>query len=149
MAGRVAAAPRCAALPPRRPDGTHTGRVPQTVAAGPTPPLPERGHVWVEDAEPDLLRMRGEVDVAVIEELRDRLGAESARGTDLAAVLPRVRAVDMSAVTFADSSAVGLLAGLVMALQPAGLALAVRGIGPAVETVLEVTGLLQHLDVEG
>lgn len=123
--------------------------MPQTAAAGPTPPLPERGHVWVDEAEPALLRMRGEVDVAVVEELRDRLGAESARGTDLAAVLPQVRVVDMAAVTFADSSAVGLLAGLVMALQPAGDALTVRGIGPAVETLLEVTGLLPHLTVEG
>jgi len=93
--------------------------------------------------------MRGEVDVAVVEELRDRLGADSARGTDLAAVLPQVRAVDMTAVTFADSSAVGLLAGLVMALQPAGETLTVRGVGPAVETLLEVTGLLPHLVVEG
>ncbi|WP_158373892.1 STAS domain-containing protein [Cellulosimicrobium cellulans] len=123
--------------------------MPQTAAAGPTPPLPERGHVWVDEAEPALLRMRGEVDVAVVEELRDRLGAESARGTDLAAVLPQVRVVDMAAVTFADSSAVGLLAGLVMALQPAGNTLTVRGIGPAVETLLEVTGLLPHLAVEG
>nr|WP_240933724.1 STAS domain-containing protein [Cellulomonas sp. IC4_254] len=93
--------------------------------------------------------MRGEVDVAVVEELRDGLGAESARGTDLALVLPQVRVVDMSEVTFADSSAVGLLAGLVMALQPAGERLVVRGIGPAVETLLEVTGLRPHLAVEG
>lgn len=143
------AAPRPAVLPPRRAAGTHTGRVPQTAAAGPTPPLPERGHVWLDAADPTLLRMRGEVDVAVVEELRDRLGAESARGTDLALVLPQVRAVDMSEVTFADSSAVGLLAGLVMALQPAGEQLAVRGIGPAVETLLEVTGLLPHLVAEG
>ncbi|MCG7287114.1 STAS domain-containing protein [Cellulomonas sp. ACRRI] len=123
--------------------------MPQTAAAGPTPPLPDRGHVWVDDAEPALLRMRGEVDVAVVEDLRDRLGAQSARGTDLAAVLPRVRVVDMTEVTFADSSAVGLLAGLVMALQSTGDTLAVRGIGPAVETLLEVTGLLPHLVVEG
>jgi anti-anti-sigma factor len=105
--------------------------------------------VWVDDADPAVLLMRGEVDVAVVEELRDRLGAASARGTDLAAVLPRVRVVDVSAVTFADSSAVGLLAGLVVALQPAGEALTVRGIGPTVESLLEVTGLLPHLVVEG
>ncbi len=123
--------------------------MPQTAAAGPTPPLPERGLVRVDDADPALLLMSGEVDVAVVEELRDRLGAESARGTDLAAVLPQVRVVDMSAVTFADSSAVGLLAGLVMALQAAGGTLTVRGIGPTVETLLEVTGLLPHLVVEG
>ncbi|WP_168217008.1 STAS domain-containing protein [Cellulomonas sp. Y8] len=123
--------------------------MPNTAAADPTPPLPERGHVWLDDAEPALLRMRGEVDVAVVEELRDQLGAVSARGTDLAAVLPQVRAVDMSEVTFADSSAVGLLAGLVMALQPEGASLTVRGIGPTVETLLEVTGLLPHLVVEG
>jgi anti-anti-sigma factor len=122
--------------------------VPQTAATDPTPPLPERGDVWVDDAEPAVLRMRGEVDVAVVEELRDRLGAESARGTDLAAVLPGVRVVDMTAVTFADSSAVGLLAGLVMALEPAGETLTVRGVGPAVETLLEVTGLLPHLVLE-
>ncbi|GIG35731.1 STAS domain-containing protein [Cellulomonas pakistanensis] len=123
--------------------------MPNTVAADPTLPLPERGHVWLDESDPALLLMSGEVDVAVVEELRDRLGVESARGTDLAAALPQVRAVDMSAVTFADSSAVGLLAGLVMALQPAGERLAVRGIGPAVETLLEVTGLLPHLAVEG
>lgn len=123
--------------------------MPQTAHAGPTPPLPERGEVWVDPADPALLRMRGEVDVAVVEELRDRLGAQSARGTDLAAVLPRVRVVDMSEVTFADSSAVGLLAGLVMALQPGDGPLAVRGVGPMLETLLEVTGLLPHLVVEG
>lgn len=122
--------------------------MPNTAAADPTPSLPERGHVWVDDADPALLRMRGEVDVAVVEDLRDRLGAVSARGTDLAAVLPGVRVVDMSEVTFADSSAVGLLAGLVMALQPERASLTVRGIGPAVETLLEVTGLLPHLVVE-
>jgi anti-anti-sigma factor len=91
--------------------------------------------------------MSGEVDVAVIESLRDRVGAGTPRGSELATYLRDVRTVDMSAVTFADSSAVGLLAGLVVGLEPTGEQLVVRGIGPVVETVLEVTGLLPRLDV--
>jgi len=104
--------------------------------------------VWIDAEDPTLLRMRGEVDVAVVEELRVRLGAPSTRGTDVAAVLPGVRTVDMAEVTFADSSAVGLLAGLVLARQEVDASLAVRGIGPIVETLLEVTGLLPQLDVQ-
>jgi len=105
--------------------------------------------VWVDDADRTLLRMRGEVDVAVVEDLGDRLGAGGSRGADLAAVLPDVRVVDMSAVTFADSSALGLLAGLVLTREPSGEQLVVRGVGPMVETLLQVTGLLPHLVVEG
>jgi anti-anti-sigma factor len=101
--------------------------------------------VWVDDADPTLLRMAGEVDVAVVEHLRERIGAGSPRGSELATYLRAVRTVDMSAVTFADSSAVGLLAGLVVGLEPTGEQLVVRGIGPAVETVLEVTGLLPRV----
>lgn len=101
----------------------------------------------VDAEDPTLLRMSGEVDVAVIERLRDRVGADSPRGSELATYLRAVRTVDMSAVTFADSSAVGLLAGLVVGLEPTGETLVVRGIGPVVETVLEVTGLLPRLDI--
>ncbi|WP_454051587.1 STAS domain-containing protein [Cellulomonas sp. Marseille-Q8402] len=109
--------------------------------------VPETGSVRVDDADPSLLRMSGEVDVAVIERLRDEFGAGSRRGADLATFLRAVRTVDMSAVTFADSSAVGLLAGLVVGLEPSGETLVVRGVAPVVETVLEVTGLLPRLDV--
>jgi anti-anti-sigma factor len=101
----------------------------------------------VDGADPTLLRMSGEVDVAVVERLRDRVGADSPRGSELASHLREVRTVDMTEVTFADSSAVGLLAGLVVGLEPTGEQLVVRGIGPVVETVLEVTGLLPRLSV--
>jgi anti-anti-sigma factor len=120
--------------------------VPDDAAAGALPSA-EQGSVWVDDADPTLLRMRGEVDVAVIENLRDRVGAGTPRGSELATYLRGVRTVDMSAVTFADSSAVGLLAGLVVGLEPTGEQLVVHGIGPVVQTVLEVTGLLPRLDV--
>lgn len=115
-------------------------------AAADATPSDEPGSVRVDDADPTLLVMSGEVDVAVVERLRDRVGADSPRGSELATYLSAVRTVDMSAVTFADSSAVGLLAGLVVGLEPTGEQLVVRGIGPVVETVLEVTGLLPRLD---
>jgi anti-anti-sigma factor len=121
--------------------------VPHDVAAADADPTADPGSVWVDAADPTLLRMSGEVDVAVIERLRDRVGADSPRGSELATHFGHVRSVDMSAVTFADSSAVGLLAGLVVGLEPTGERLVVHGIGPVVETVLEVTGLLPRLDV--
>lgn len=121
--------------------------MPHDVAAADADPSADPGSVRVDPADPTLLLMSGEVDVAVIERLRDRVGADSPRGSELATYLRGVRTVDMSAVTFADSSAVGLLAGLVVGLEPSGERLVVRGIGPVVETVLEVTGLLPRLDV--
>lgn len=116
-------------------------------AAASAVPSAEPGRVWVDDADPTLLRMSGEVDVAVVERLRDRVGADTPRGSELASHLREVRTVDMTEVTFADSSAVGLLAGLVVGLEPTGEQLVVRGIGPVVGTVLEVTGLLPRLSV--
>lgn len=116
-------------------------------AAAGASPSDEPGSVRVDGADPTLLVMSGEVDVAVVERLRDAIGAQSPRGSELATYLGAVRTVDMSAVTFADSSAVGLLAGLVVGLEPTGEQLVVRGIGPVVATVLEVTGLLPRLDV--
>lgn len=127
--------------------GRHTGGVPHDTSAAVTSAT-EPGSVWVDGTDPTLLWMAGEVDVAVVERLRERVGADSPRGSELATHLRAVRTVDMRAVTFADSSAVGLLAGLVVGLEPTGEQLVVRGIGPVVETVLEVTGLLPRLTRE-
>jgi anti-sigma B factor antagonist len=86
-----------------------------------------------------VIRLSGEVDTVL--EPRMRLLCQEAidRG------LP-VR-VDLSAVTFMDSSGLGFLAALAAAGRSRGHTLSVIGAGPLVRETIELTGLLPVLDL--
>jgi anti-sigma B factor antagonist len=55
--------------------------------------------------------------------------------------------VDLSAVTFMDSSGLGFLAALAAAGRARGYTLSVVGAGPLVRETIELTGLLPVLDL--
>ncbi|MCG7284943.1 STAS domain-containing protein [Cellulomonas sp. ACRRI] len=75
-------------------------------------------------------------------------GAPEPTAGSVAPLLCDVELVDMSRVTFADSSTVGLLASMIALCRERDARLRVRGLDPLVETTLEVTGVLGALDVE-
>lgn len=105
--------------------------------------VPASGRVWV-GADPRVLFLAGEVDVAVVAQFTEDLGmkVEYLDYLTVARHLPDVREIDMSAVTFADSSAVGLISAFILLLQHEGHKLTVRGLPEQVVPVLEVTGVL-------
>jgi anti-anti-sigma factor len=107
----------------------------------------EAGTIRSDDAQPHRLVMTGEVDLAVVTRLRTLLGV----GDDpvrLASALDGVREIDMTEVTFADSSALGVIGALVLARQRTGAEpLTVIGARPSVRSVLEISGMLPLLDL--
>lgn len=86
-------------------------------------------------AGPDLLRFEGELDASVASEMRGLLRriVDSGQVEELA--------IDMSAVTFIDSTALGVLFGAHCRFASAGGRLRVVDPSPTVERVLRVTGL--------
>lgn len=123
--------------------------LPSGPVSNPDDPLNETsGLVRVDPSDPSVLLMTGEVDLAVAQRFRDKLGA-GAEPQDVAAALPEVRTVDMRQVTFADSSALGLLGALILARQadPAAGPLVVLGTQPAVQAVLEISGMASFVDL--
>jgi anti-anti-sigma factor len=102
------------------------------------------GRIWVDEASPDVLRMSGEVDLPIVEALEVQLGTEHRHaGAPLAE--QGVRSIEMGGVTFIDSSTLGLIVGLAIALQPERLRLAAVPAGA--EQVLTVTGVNQLVDL--
>ncbi len=81
---------------------------------------------------------RGELDMASSDQLSTAL--EPALSAHARLVI-----VDLSDVTFLDSSGLRAIVRASNALQDAGGRLVVEGVSGAVARVLEVTGLLEHL----
>lgn len=87
----------------------------------------------VRDGVP-IVAVSGEIDVATAPPLRERLQAQSASG-------PATLIVDLSAVTFLDSTALGVLVGALKRCREAGGNLPLVITEPRILKVFEITGL--------
>lgn len=81
-----------------------------------------------------VLSVEGEVDVSTAPELRERLLALAERGKTVAVV-------DLSAVSFVDSTALGVLVSGVKRMRNAGGDLRLVVTQPRIAKVFEITGL--------
>ena len=86
-----------------------------------------------------MVRVRGEIDMSVAPDLADALAGSAPPGHTLV--------VDLGAVTFLDSSALGTLVTAGRARQDAGGRLQIAGRSAAVDRILEMTGLAQTSEV--
>lgn len=88
-----------------------------------------------------VLAPSGELDLAASTFLRAALVEACDEG------LPVV--VDLSEVTFIDSTALGVLVAAHRRLQAGGCHLTLRGASSRIRTVLDTTGLTKVLDIDG
>ena len=79
-----------------------------------------------------LVVLEGELDLAAVPELRERLAEAGGAG-------PRGVVLDMAEVTFVDSSALRELLRAHSAVRDAGAELVLAGVGPAVARLFELT----------
>ncbi|MHB1988742.1 MAG: STAS domain-containing protein [Acidimicrobiales bacterium] len=92
------------------------------------------------EGETPVLSVRGEVDVSTAPELRERLVEVAQDGT-------KTVVVDLSEVTFLDSTALGVLVSGLKRFQAAGGDLKLVVNGRAVAKVLEITGLIEVFQI--
>ncbi|HEX4191239.1 MAG TPA: STAS domain-containing protein [Marmoricola sp.] len=86
------------------------------------------------------LVVAGEFDIATTEEFRDQ--AQVCLDAGVATI-----EVDLSGVTFIDSSGLGALVGLRKECAQSGSALVLLGVPPTVTRLFEITGLATIFDV--
>ena len=105
--------------------------------------LPERGdfNVEVEDGDPSVVRVSGDVDIATAPVLRSRLH-------DLLATGVREVVVDVSAVTFIDSIGMSVVMSALKRYRQEGGDLRLRAPSAPVRLVLDFSGLSQVITVE-
>jgi anti-sigma B factor antagonist len=89
-----------------------------------------------------VLSVQGEVDVSTAPELRERLLALADKGTTVAVV-------DLSEVSFVDSTALGVLVSGVKRLRNAGGDLRLVVTQPRISKVFEITGLTDVFKIYG
>jgi anti-sigma B factor antagonist len=94
----------------------------------------------IEHGGTPVLEVRGELDVSTAPELRDRLVDLCERGCTLVIV-------DLTDVSFLDSTALGVLVSALKRLQDAGGDLQLVIAHPHVLKVFEITGLLDVFTV--
>lgn len=87
------------------------------------------------DTPPQLV-LSGEIDIATVEDLR-RAGSRCLDAVEASAPLE----VDMSAVSFIDSSGLGALVSIRRLAESAGHATVLVGLSPSIARLLELTGL--------
>lgn len=83
-----------------------------------------------------VVRLTGDIDIAVVPELREDLNSALGGGCNNVVL-------DLNEVTYADSSALGLLVWLDHRLRPAGGRLVLAGANRDVTRILELSGLVQ------
>jgi anti-anti-sigma factor len=88
--------------------------------------------------EAKTLWLTGEVDIAVVDGLRDAWFGLAERGDHELVV------VDLGAVTFMDAAGLGLLVGLRTRQQTHGGAVRLADVPPAIVRLLRLTGLLEQ-----
>jgi anti-sigma B factor antagonist len=98
----------------------------------------EETRLDVTKAVDGALVLTGEIDSYTAPELSEHLGAE-----------PPIEVVDVSGVTFIDSSGLRVLVEAHQARAAAGSRLLLRSPSAAVQRLLEISGLAGHLDVAG
>jgi anti-sigma B factor antagonist len=96
--------------------------------------MEEEFEVAEHDGDIPVLAVRGEIDVSTAPELRDRLVQINQRGTTTVVV-------DLSEVSFLDSTALGVLVSGLKRFRSAGGDLRLVVTGRSVSKVLEITGL--------
>ncbi len=89
-----------------------------------------------------VVRLAGDIDVAVVPELRERLDTALKTGS-------RNVVLDLSCVDYADSSALGLLVWLDHMLKPVGGRLVLAGATKDVGRILELSGLVSVAESVG
>lgn len=87
-----------------------------------------------------VVELQGEGDLSAAPELRRRIDDAISRGATKLTL-------DLSAATFIDSTALGILVGALKRLRPRGGRIAVLCPDPAIRKVFEVTGLDRMLPV--
>lgn len=92
------------------------------------------------DADTQLLRARGELDLYAAPELKRRLASAIDAGKT------RI-VVDLTDASFMDSTALGVLLGALKRLRVRDGALAIASEQPTILRILEVTGMNQVLDL--
>ncbi len=98
-----------------------------------------RARVDAADAAAVVVHVDGEVDLAAVEELRAAI--DEARATPGAEVIE----LDLSGVTFIDSSGIGAIVMASRAAADANQSMRIGARSPVVERVLEVSGLEEAL----
>ncbi|MCL5057864.1 MAG: anti-sigma F factor antagonist [Actinobacteria bacterium] len=84
-----------------------------------------------------LVRLSGEIDLAVTDTLRDSLDEELERDSPVKNII-----VNLSGVTFIDSSGLGVMLGRYRKISKAGGKMFIVGASPQVRRILEISGLL-------
>jgi anti-sigma B factor antagonist len=92
------------------------------------------------DETTPVLSVRGEIDVSTAPELRDRLLSVAAEGYSKVVV-------DLSQVSFLDSTALGVLVSGLKRFRAAGGDLLLVVTGRSVSKVLEITGLVEVFSI--
>ena len=103
---------------------------------------------------PVRISVKGEVVSAYIEGELDHHNAASIRQEIDSAVemnLPSLLVLDFSAVSFMDSSGIGLVMGRFRNLQPTGASLHITGTSPHIYKIMKLSGIekLAKLDMGG
>lgn len=88
-----------------------------------------------------IIKLAGEIDLSNIARVRAALDDAASRAE------PRV-IVDLSQVSFLDSSTLGELVQARQRLADVGQALVLTGLTPRVTRLFELTGLTGHFDIE-
>jgi len=88
--------------------------------------------------EAAILRISGEIDISTAPQLRERLQELDSRSV----------VVDLSAMTFIDSTGLGVLVGAFKRLREGGGDLVLRAPTRSTRKVLELTGLSQVVTIE-
>jgi len=91
---------------------------------------------------PVVLRLTGEVDMSVVDPLRDSWYATAERDA------PPLIIVDLADVTFMDARGLGLLVGVRSRQLRHGGQVCLRGVPACVRTLLHLTGLLGVIPLE-
>jgi|tagenome__1003787_1003787.scaffolds.fasta_scaffold20796584_2 anti-anti-sigma factor len=91
---------------------------------------------------PVVLKLSGEVDIAVVDSLREAWYATAEQDG------ARPIVVDLTEVTFIDASGLGLLVGIWKRRHCHGGQVCLRGVPPPVRTLLQLTGLLGVFTLE-
>src|SRR3954471_6447349 len=93
------------------------------------------------DVHQETVRLRGELDVATLEELRRTLRRAVASST------AEVVVVDLEAVTFLDAGTVGALLKARVEARAAGRQFALSGVSPRIHRVLRLFGAETEFDI--
>lgn len=96
------------------------------------------GRVWIDEQDPRVLRLAGEVDQPVVRRARERITDHD---------LGLVDVVDLAEVTFVDSSLISLVANLTLGRRPDAEPLTLRRVPELARFVMDVSGLTSAVKI--